>query len=261
MTYKNISEVLEAVHGPINGYEARRIVNSMLYGYSSSDKNMTGERINPDYVQQLVDEFLVNVRTIDGTLRAEVDSNGTGLVILKGETPILYKGRFLKDQFSNEAMISLLHARPATGAERIFESRVVTRKYIIGENGLYENNDLYTSFIDSVRQLEDPNLESIDLKYYYHPNSDSNISVYIDRKIGYRRVEEKIGANKSRVQESCFDPKALSVQRLHALAENGLARDRRGLYSQIYQLEPVAPTTIRIDGSTTDFPPKVYRKY
>ena len=58
MTYNNISKILGAVHEPMSEYEATYIVNCMIYGDSYSDKNIIESRINPDYVQRLVDEFL-----------------------------------------------------------------------------------------------------------------------------------------------------------------------------------------------------------
>lgn len=263
MTYNNIKRILEAVHEPMNEYEAMHIINGMIYGDSYSDKNMTGARINPDYVQRLVEEFLENAKSTDGILRAEIDDNGTGIVILKGDTPIFYKGRFIKDQFDNEAMISLLHANSGTGTEKIFESYVVTRNYIIGKNGLYENNNAYTSFIDSMRQLEDPDLEQVDLQYYYYPNSNHNVRLFVDRGLGYRTVEERLGDGKSRVQEFCFDQKKFSIQNLQNIkSKYGSCLSDEELYNEVYSPIPVAPPTIRTNCSKAELVrPKVYQKY
>lgn len=263
MTYNNISKVLGAVHEPMSECEAMYIVNCMIYGDSNSDKNITRARINPDYVQRLVDEFSKNVKSIEGMLRAETDDKGTGLVILKGETPIFYKGRFLRDQFDNEAMISLLHANPGNGTEKIFEDRIVTRNYIVGENGLYENNNAYSSFIDSVRKLEDPSLDEVDLQYYYYPNSNHNIRCFIDRGLGYRTVEERLKDNKSKVQEFCFDQKKFSIPRLQVIqSKYGTCLTNKELYDEVYSPMPLALPTIR-DNRNRKLKPdsKVYQKY
>lgn len=263
MTYNNISKILGAVHEPMREYEATYIVNCMIYGDSNSDKNMIGARINPDYVQRLVDEFLENNKSIDGMLRVETDNKDTGLVILKGETPIFYRGRFLKDQFDNEAMISLLHANPGSGTEKIFEERVVTRNYIVGENGLYENNNAYASFIDSVRKLEDPSLDEVDLQYYYYPNSNHNIRCFIDRGLGYRVVEERLEDNKSKIQEFCFDQKKFSIPRLQVIqSKYGTCLTSEELYNEVYSPMPLALPTIRANRDRTELKTdqKVYQK-
>ncbi len=263
MTYNSIKRILEAVHEPMNEYEAMYIINGMLYGDSSSDKNMIGARINPDYVQRLLDEFLKNVKSIDGILRAEIDDKGTGVVILKGETPIFYRGRFLKDQFDNEAMISLLHANSGNGTEKIFEDRIVTRNYIIGENGLYENRNAYTSFIDSMRQLEDPNLEQVDLQYYYYPNSEQNTRLFIDRVLGCRIVEKKLGVGLSEVQEFRFDQEKFSIPNLQNLrSKYGTSLTNEELYNEVYSPVPVTTSRIRPDYNKVELvSPKVYEKY
>lgn len=263
MTYNNISKILKAVHEPISEYEATYIINSMIYGDSYSDKNIMGERINPDHVQRLVDEFFKNANSLNGPLVATTDDKGTGLIISKGETPIFYKGRFLKDQFDNEAMISLLHANPNNGTQKIYEDCIVTRNYIIGKNGLYENSNAYTSFIDTVKSLQEQDLESVNLQYYYYPDSNRNIRLFIDRGLGYRTVEERLEDDKSRVQDFCFDQTKFSIKNLQRLQSKlaGSLTDEE-LYNEVYSPLPIAAPTVRTNLTKTELAkPKVYQKY
>ncbi len=247
----NLDKLLRGLHEPISECEAFRIINNVIY----SDRNMSETRVNPEYIQVLVDEFTTNVNTINGELAIRADDERTGLIITKGKVPIIYKGRFLKDQFDNEAMISLSHSTPQINLKRLYADKVITKKYIIGRNGLYENSDDNSNFIDLVRQLENPYVTRIGLRYYYYPISNSKERILIDRNLGHRIIEEEAADGSIISQDFAFDPKELSISNLQL---KGSSLPANKIYNDVYLLTPLNPPIMIRDSIGK---PKVYQKY
>lgn len=246
----NMNRILEAV--PSNSeFKANYIINYLLYDRKNANESTFEKRLDPNQVQLLVDELSHNIKTIPGELFAEEEMNGNGMFILKGGVPILYKGRFIKGQFDNEIMVSTMSPVDGAYTKKMFDSQIITRNYIIGKNGLFENNNGYFNFIDLIKKLENCD-ENLPLHYFYYPNNEPNKRIFIDRQLGYRTVEETFSDGKVKSQIFKFNQNKLKASNVRMFS-GALSGDE--LLEAIYNPKPIEDVSINYQVK-----PKAYQK-
>lgn len=230
---------------------ASYIINHLLYRNNGPEEISIEKRLEPDQVQLLVNELLDNMYKMPGSLFATEEVNGNGMFITKGGVPILYMGRFLKGQFDNEAMVSTAYLGDTTFNSKVFETQIITRKYIIGSNGLFENNNEYFTFIDLVKGIENSN-KRLPLHYFYYPNNNPNTRIFMDRQLGYRKVEETLPDGKVKSQVFKFNPNKLKADNIRIFSRV-LSGDE--LLKAVYDPKPMEDITINYPQK-----PKTYQK-
>lgn len=155
-------------------------------------------------------------------------SNVKSFTFYVGNEAVLGIRTFEDDRFNNEAMVSCDQARK-NGFYKA--CRVVSKNYILGENGVFVNAS-EKSFLDTFRDTgKDDFLFNPDLEYYYFPYLGFvdvvGKYVYIDRSEGIRKVVSDEGEKVYR-----FKPVLLDCAFV-----GGPLKDNDEIFSQAFKCE------------------------